>query len=480
MSEILQHIWESTQSLAVEGIVALAITLITLLISFAPRNSKSQKIAWSITLLAFLSCLFCTFLGNISDQSYFFDLLRPDPVSRFGSLLVFISGIIILLHIRLMKYNFDAEAYLLILGISVGIVLLLKSSHFLSFFISLEFISICSYLLVAFEKGSKNLEAGIKYLIFGATATAIMLYGISLLYGLTGNLDFASVNESLRLSQLQESRLQIVLALVLAGPLFKLAAAPFHIWAPDVYEATPTPFISFLAIAPKVGGLIAVYRVLSLSAMDNSALLGSVILLSILIGNFSALTQTDSKRMMGYSGIAQAGFILIGLLGLSHSGIQASAFYLGAYVFISTGAFYLLDMISRQTGSYSFESMAGLSQRYVMFGIIGLIFMVGLTGLPPTSGFTAKFLVFSQLWEQYASGGQKILIWVLVFGLINTAISIYYYFRIPYQMFVKRPQLIENKISGIPALQLSFLSLLAAMVIALFFAPQWVMNLISF
>jgi NADH-quinone oxidoreductase subunit N len=365
----------------------------------------------------------------------------------------------------------EAEYFIILLAIIVGLLFLIMANHFLSIFIALETVSICSYLLVAMSGKTPNLEAGIKYLIFGASSTAIMLFGMSLFFGATGSLSFSSALFQNNISQNESWITLTALGLVLAGPLFKLSAAPFHIWAPDVYEATPTPFVSFLAVVPKIAAIFLIKRLLESIPIDTTTFLSIVVLLSIFIGNFAAISQENAKRMMGYSGIAQAGFILIGLLAFQHSGFQASIFYLAIYIFMSLGAFLLLDIISKQTNSYKFVDMAGLSQKFVSFGVIGLVFMIGLVGLPPASGFTAKFLIFSSLYEQYSFSGQKILLWVLVFGLINTAVSIYYYLKIPYFMFMKKPQ-INLETQRIPVVQLVYLSLLAVIVLALFFAPK--------
>ncbi len=475
MLEQLSHILTSTSKLNGEIALFGGILVLIFIISFGQRNSKYNTVLWSVSLLTAVLSFALIYQSDALDQPLFNGLILLDSLSIFAKKLVLIATALILIHIKVMKYDLEGEYYIMILGIAFSLCFLLMASHLLSMFVALESVSLCSYMLVAFNKKARNLEAGIKYLIFGATATAIMLYGSSILFGLSGNLSFEGIKEALASGINSGLLLQIALIMVLSGPLFKLAAAPFHIWAPDVYEATPTPLISYLAIAPKIGGLFLIYRLLGIVAVDHTFVLAGVILLSILIGNFSALAQTNAKRMMGYSGIAQSGFILVGLLGLEITGIRASAFYMSVYVFMTAGAFLMLDIIEEHTSSYEFKDMAGLSQKFVYFGIVGLIFMVGLTGLPPTSGFTAKFLVFTNVWEQYANGGHKILLWVLLFGLINTAISIYYYFKIPYFMFLKPPaeKAFDRQVS-VP--QIVLLTLLAVGVIALFFAPQWIQN----
>ncbi|MGR3811958.1 NADH-quinone oxidoreductase subunit N [Jiulongibacter sp. NS-SX5] len=473
MKEQLQHILESGAVLRTEIIIVFGILLLTTLTSFLKKTDRNKHYMHVVSLVIVLAAVVSYVNSGPTENELFYNLLHYDAFSHFGKGLVLISGSIILLHMLVMKVVLDAEYFILILGIIFGLSFLLMSSHLLSMFIAMEVVSLCSYMLVAMKKEAYNLEAGIKYLIFGATSTAVMLYGASFLYGISGSLSFQGIQEGLTNFNGSPTLLQVAMILTQAGPLFKLAAAPFHIWAPDVYEATPTPIISFLATAPKVGGLYMVFRILEVIPVDHTIILSAIILLSILIGNFAALTQKNSKRMMGYSGIAQSGFLLVGFLGLQMTGLRASGFYMAVYIFMTTGAFLLLDMINSQVKSFAFEKMAGLSQKFVFFGIVGLIFMVGLTGLPPTAGFTSKFLVFTNVWEQYSNGGHKILLWVLLFGLVNTAVSIYYYFKIPYFMFMKSPGENVSEIK-LNFMQLGLLTILAFAVLAFFFAPQWI------
>jgi NADH-quinone oxidoreductase subunit N len=473
MLEQLSHILLSGSLVSPEITLSVGIVLLILLVAFGQKNATYRTIGWGLTFLTLLVSLGLVIQTNTDSNILFNGLFHSQRVSSFGKELTLITGLAVLLHIRIMKYDLESEFFVMILAIIMGLLFLFMANHFLSIFISLETVSICSYILVAMSGKTHNLEAGIKYLIFGAASTAVMLFGMSLFFGATGSMNFTSELFKENIIQNSDWVVLTALSMVLAGPLFKLSAAPYHIWAPDVYEATPTPLISFLAVAPKIGAVFLIYKLIDNIPVDTTLVLSLVILLSIFIGNFAAISQSDSKRMLGYSGIAQAGFILIGLLAFQHSGFQASVFYLAIYISMSIGAFLMLDMIAHHTHSFKFVDMAGLSQKFVFFGIVSLVFMVGLVGLPPSAGFTAKFLVFSSLYEEYATSGQKILLWVLVFGLINTAISIYYYLKIPFFMFMKKPAKgLGNK--GIPFSQLLYLSILAMIVLALFFAPQWV------
>ncbi len=475
MLEQLAHILTSTYAISAEISLVLGIVILTLLAAFGKKSSAYRTAAWTITLVITLAAFAFVTQTDANTLSLFNGLFESTALSTFGKELTLITTLIILIHIKLMGYDLEAEYYIILIAIVMGLLFLFMANHFLSIFIALEAVSICSYILVAMDGKSANLEAGIKYLIFGGASTAFMLFGMSLFFGITGSMNFSSVTFQSQVLANPSWAILGAFGLTLAGPLFKLSAAPFHIWAPDVYEATPTPLISFLSVAPKIAAVFLIYKLLLHIPVDATYLLSFVILLSILIGNFAAISQTNAKRMLGYSGIAQAGFILIGLLAFQSSGFQASVFYLAIYIFMSTGAFLLLDIIEKQTGSYKLEDMSGLSRKLIFLSILGLVFMIGLVGLPPSAGFTAKFLVFSSLYEQYTSGGEKVLLWVLVFGLINTAVSIYYYLKIPYFMFLKKPNESLNE-GKVPFIQMAFLSIIGVLVLALFFAPQWVQD----
>ncbi|MFT5885211.1 MAG: NADH-quinone oxidoreductase subunit N [Arcticibacterium sp.] len=475
MLEQLAHILTSTSAISAEICLALGIVLLTTLVAFGKKTSAYRTAAWFLTLVFILLAYAIVSQTDSATLSIFNGLFESTALSTLGKELTLITTLIVLSHIKVMGYDLDTEYYIVLITVVMGLLFLLMANHFLSIFIALETVSICSYILVAMNGNKSNLEAGIKYLIFGGASTAFMLFGMSLFFGITGSMNFSSAAFQSQVLSNPSWAILGALGLTLAGPLFKLSAAPFHIWAPDVYEATPTPLISFLSVAPKIAAVFLIYKFLVQIPVDTGLLLSFVILLSILIGNFAAISQTNAKRMLGYSGIAQAGFILIGLLAFQSSGFQASVFYLAVYIFMSTGSFLLLDMIEKKTGSNEFKAMAGLSQRFIFLSILGLIFMIGLVGLPPSAGFTAKFLVFSSLYEQYSSSGENILLWVLVFGLINTAVSIYYYLKIPYFMFLKKPNEPIND-EKLPIVQMAFLTLLAVSVLALFFAPQWIQD----
>jgi NADH-quinone oxidoreductase subunit N len=365
-------------------------------------------------------------------------LLLVDQTSLFFKQLVAISTIVFLIHCRLFDYKFDGEIYFLMLCILLGLSFLSMTTHFLVIYVALELVSISSYVLVATKNEKMNFEAAIKYLIFGATSSAIMLYGISLFYGMGHTLNFSEPAFIQAIAANTPLIIQIISFLFLAGLLFKIAAAPFHSWVPDVYEVTSTPIISFLSFAPKAVGVLVVARVVQSNFADLNAVLLLIIFLSLIIGNLAALWQTNLKRMLGYSGIAQAGFILIGVLKSPQTDFYGAFFYILTYLPITMGAFLLADLLKNLSGSDEMEDFKGLGQQNIFLGLNAVIIMMALVGLPPTVGFMAKLMVFSSIVNLGEAMHSSVYYGLLIFGLLNAAISIYYYLKVPYFMLIKK------------------------------------------
>jgi NADH-quinone oxidoreductase subunit N len=435
----LQEILSSSQHILPEWILLLGILLIVIIVSFQKKDSK-----WPYRF-SFLLVLIYTFTAT-----YFYEnlpagglklyggLLLVDQTSLFFKQLVAISTIVFLIHCRLFDYKFDGEIYFLMLCILLGLSFLSMTTHFLVIYVALELVSISSYVLVATKNEKMNFEAAIKYLIFGATSSAIMLYGISLFYGMGHTLNFAEPAFIQAIAANTPLIIQIISFLFLAGLLFKIAAAPFHSWVPDVYEVTSTPIISFLSFAPKAVGVLVVARVVQSNFADLNAVLLLIIFLSLIIGNLAALWQTNLKRMLGYSGIAQAGFILIGVLKSPQTDFYGAFFYILTYLPITMGAFLLADLLKNLSGSDEMEDFKGLGQQNIFLGLNAVIIMMALVGLPPTVGFMAKLMVFSSIVNLGEAMHSSVYYGLLIFGLLNAAISIYYYLKVPYFMLIKK------------------------------------------
>ncbi len=485
MSKYLKHIIESTGTILPEIVLAAGILLLTLIVSLTGKSTVRTR----YKRYYFFSFALVILYYSVSRMHYEVLFAQSESVSVFGNTLfldryglyfrylIQLSAFIFLLHGLVFRYRYDGEYFILIFLVVFGLAVMTMTTHFLSMYVGIELVSISSYLLVSLSREKQNFEAGIKYLIFGAASSAIMLYGVSLFYGISHTLNFRDPAFVNALQFNPDWAVQVLAFLVMGGLLFKMAAAPFHIWAPDIYEATPAPVISFLSFAPKAAALLLVFRFISAVKTDLTILLAMVIILSLTIGNFSALWQKDSKRMLGYSGIAHAGFMLAGVLISGPDNFYAACFYTAAYLPVTMGAFFLLDAFRKQAGSYLIEDFRGLGQHNIVLGINAIILMLALTGLPPTIGFTAKLLVFGTVAGGLTSDSAGIAFLVLLFGLLNTAVSIYYYLKIPY-VAVVRSRYKTHMIAYLPFYILILLSVFSISTILLFISPSYLTDFI--
>jgi NADH-quinone oxidoreductase subunit N len=379
------------------------------------------------------------------------------------------------------------EWYSLLVAMTLGLFLMAMSINLLSIYLSIELVSICSYLLTALVADRKASEGGIKYLLFGAISSAIMLYGMSLLYGMTGTLDLTADAFGIALAQQDASVIAITMVLTLSGLLFKLAGVPFHIWTPDAYEAAPVPVAAFFSVGPKIAAVLVLMRVIT--ALPVESLEGGVTaqivqtplavlaLAGMLIGNLSALRQTDAKRLLAYSTIAHAGFLLVGVVALSEAGFEAALFYAGTYLFISLAAFFLVDLLAKSNGSdLTIKNMAGLGARQPLLAVSLTIVMIALTGLPPTIGFTAKLLSFSALYDAYQRTGEPWLLALFSLGLLNALISLVYYLKIPFLLFFRPPLLDQPSDVPISKTAVWLAVGLVVPVVGLFLKPDLLLN----
>ena len=424
-------------------------------------------------------------MGETERGSLFMNLLFLDRQALFFKVVVTVAAVAVLLWetgnsaAKAPKRTLPTEWYVLLVGLVLGLYLLTMAVNLLTIYLSIELVSIASYLLTGLVADRKASEGGLKYLLFGAVSSAIMLYGMSLLYGLTGTLDITSDAFGPLLAEGGTVALVAGL-LTLAGVLFKLSAVPFHSWTPDAYEAAPVPVAAFFSIAPKAAALLALMRLLS--AWPSAGMqtpLAVVALAGILLGNLSALRQTDAKRMLAYSTIAQAGFLLVGVVALNESGFEAATFYVATYLFITLAAFFLIDALA-PAGSLRMADFAGRFSVSPLLGVCLVMVMLGLTGLPPTVGFTAKLLSFSALFEAYQTTGNPWLIWLYGIGLANVVVSLFYYLRIPFLLiFRPAPAGITPDYLRLTTGQWVALAITVPPVILLFLKPDWLLRLIA-
>lgn len=407
-----------------------------LLFRYATRT-MAEKWLFRVTLAGALVTFGLVLAQWNSPSGFRFEpLLFLDNKAIFFKLLVLGAWLFALLHIRLLRHKFPPELNATLIAAVLGMNLLCMATHWLTVYLSLELVSLSSYLLVALSPYKKAAEGGLKYLLFGAVSSAVMLYGISLLYGLTGTLDLTAEAMRLGLAANPPLVMNIAMLMTLGGFLFKLSLVPFHAWAPDVYEAAPTPLVSFLSVAPKAAVVLVLMRVTSAWPADLLPLLGGIALVSITVGNVTALWQQNARRLLAYSSIAQAGYLIVGIVAFSQLGFEGATFYTAVYILINMAAFLLVDLLVPRSETL-LADYAGLGKKHPWISIAATVVMVALAGLPPTVGFTAKLLIFSALWDSYQLQGAPWMVWLLVGGILNAAISLAYYLRLPYLLFFK-------------------------------------------
>jgi NADH-quinone oxidoreductase subunit N len=324
----------------------------------------------------------------------------------------------------------------LVLLIGVGLMLMAEANHLLMAYVAMELVSLSSYLLVGFVEEPRSAEASLKYLLFGALASGIMLFGMSILFGLTGELAFPDLlRASAALSDPMAGTLLLAVTLMLAGLAFKISMAPFHMWTPDAYEGAPIPVTALLSVGPKAAGLALIVRVMEALKPAWPTLEPLVLGLTVVtmtLGNLVALAQTNVKRLLAYSTIGQVGYLLIGFAVSTRVGLEGLLLYLVAYLFMNLGAFACVVAVVNETGNESLDAFRGLATRSPALALLCAVFLLSLAGMPPLLGFYGKFLLFGAALD----GGKPLL---AIAGVVNSAIALYYYVNIIRLMYLNVP-----------------------------------------
>jgi NADH-quinone oxidoreductase subunit N len=439
--------------------LTVALVVVVLLDAAGPvwRNAGCRL----VTLAALASSLFLAVALPEPGGPAFSGMLALDPLGSFFRVLLLLASLLVVL-----AFNFrnsrelagleQGEFHSLMLAVTLANLLLSASNDLAMLYLSLEMVSVGSYVLVAYMKGDRmSNEASLKYLLFGAVSTGAMLYGLGLLYGLTGTTSLPGIREALAggLSEQNRFAVYLVSLLVLAGFGFKTALVPFHFWCPDVYQGAPTPVTAFLSVAPKAAGFAILLRFFFgglaqgagwelTGAIDWTRLLLVVSAATMTVGNLAALTQTNMKRLLAYSSIAHAGYVLMGVVALSENGARATMIYLLAYLFMNLGAFLVVMLIHQQDGSFDLRDYPGLHRRAPLLTLAMAIFLLSLMGIPPLVGFMAKLYVFAAVIQKAAlleSGGRALYV-LAVIGALNAAVAAYYYARVLRTMIMDTPE----------------------------------------
>ncbi len=393
---------------------------------------------------------------DISNPISFLGSFNDDALSVvFRGIIALSSVVTILMSVRYVEQSGTALAEFLtiLLTATLGGMFLSGANELVMIFVALETLSISSYLLTGYTKRDpRSNEAALKYLLIGASSSAIFLYGSSLLYGLSGGeTNLGRIAQQISLAGLGESiGMVIALVFVIAGISFKIAAVPFHQWTPDVYEGSPTPVVAFLSVGSKTAGFALAIRLLvtafPLLSDQWQFVLTTLAVLSMILGNVVALAQTSMKRLLAYSSIGQAGFVMIGLVVGSESGYASMVFYLMAYLFMNLGAFTGVILFSLRTGTDQISEYSGLYQKDPLLTLALSLCLLSLGGIPPLVGFFGKLYLFWAGWQAGAYG-------LVILGLLTSVVSIYYYIRVVKAMVVKEPQEMSESVKNYPEIR---------------------------
>ena len=417
--------------------MACVILIVDLYLSEARRY-----LSYVLTLLTLVGATLFTLSGyHVAPGHTFNHMFVHDVMSDVVKLAIYGVTFFVLVYTRdylRERSMFRGEYFVLILFSVVGMMIMASASHFLTLYLGLELLSLCLYALVAFQRDSAEAtEAAMKYFVLGALASGMLLYGMSMLYGLTGSLDIATVKQQLASVPAGNVVLNFGLVFVVVGLAFKLGAVPFHMWIPDVYHGAPTAVTLFVGTAPKLAAFAMVMRLLVGGLQDLAPvwqdMLVIMALLSMAVGNIIAIAQTNIKRMLAYSTISHMGFFLLGILSAGPKGYAAAMFYMFMYTAMSLGGFGMVVLLSRRGfEADKLDDYRGLNQRSPWHALMMLLLMFSMAGVPPTAGFYAKLLVI----KSAIDAGH---VWVAVAAVLLSVIGAYYYLRVVKLMYFDAP-----------------------------------------
>lgn len=427
----------SDLSLLGPELAVVATGLVVLLLDLWAQPGQRQRIGQG-AMLALGVIFLATFAGSVDGTDAttgFGGMLVQDELARYFQRFFLLAALGVLVIAGEFADRFEAghsEYRALTLFALAGMMFAASANHFALLFVALELVTVTFYVLTSFQRRRvASLEAGTKYLILGALSSAFLVYGIALVYGASGTMDFARLAASP--AAVIESRLLATgLLLVLVGLLFKVAAVPFQMWAPDVYEGAPFPTTAFLAVGSKAAGIVLLLRVLFVAAPGVTARWGGVLvtlaIMTLLYGSLGAIPQRSLRRLMAYSGIANAGFLLIGFASGNAEGVAAVLFYLGGYLFAVLIVFLVATLVWRGVDGDDIPALAGLGQRSPWLAASLTLAMVSLGGIPPLAGFIGKFLLLKA--AILAGATHPALYWLVGVALVTVVISLYYYFAV--------------------------------------------------
>ncbi|PKO24982.1 MAG: NADH-quinone oxidoreductase subunit NuoN [Betaproteobacteria bacterium HGW-Betaproteobacteria-8] len=475
MNEILPDLISALPEIFVLG-MAMFILLLDLFLK--PSN---RVLIYVLSQLTLAGAAAITILTHTPAVSYAYTgMFVDDPMSDVLKVMIYIGTAIMFVYTRhylTLRGMFRGEYYALVLFSMVGMMIMVSGQNFLTLYMGLELLSLCLYALVALDRdNSRATEAAMKYFVLGALASGMLLYGMSMMYGATGSLDITQVGNSLSHGAPTYSMLILGLVFIVAGLAFKLGAVPFQMWVPDVYHGAPTAMTMLIGSVPKLAAFAMVIRLLVqglyVLAVDWQGMLVIMAVLSIIIGNVTAIAQTNLKRMLAYSTISHIGFMLFGIMSASLNGFASSMFYVSAYVLMTLAGFGMILLLSRQGfEAENLDDLKGLNQRSPWNAFMMMIVMFSMAGVPPTLGFYAKFTVLQAALEAGFVG-------VVIFAVLMAAVGAFYYLRVVKLMYFDEP--LDNSPIDAPTGMRVMLGINALGLLALGLMPQILMGISAY
>jgi NADH-quinone oxidoreductase subunit N len=423
--------------------IFLLVMVCVVLLADLAWGEKRPYVAYVLAQFALFGCVLITFATSVPEVVHTFSgMFVDDAMADILKMLVYVTVSTVLVYSRTYiaaRGMFSGEFFSLALFATLGMMVMISASHFLTLYLGLELLSLSQYAMVALRRDSvMATEAAIKFFVLGALASGFLLYGMSMVYGATGTLDITRVTEAIQGGAINHAVLVVGLVFIVAGISFKLSAAPFHMWAPDVYEGAPTAVVLFIGSAPKFAAFGFVMRLLveGMGAMvaDWQGMLIILAVMSMMIGNLAAIAQTNIKRMLAYSTISHMGFMLLGIIGADENGYSSSMFYILVYVLMTLGTFGMIMLLSREGfEAEKLDDFKGLNRRNPWYAFITLLLMFSMAGIPPTVGIYAKLSVL----QAVLSAGY---VWLAVVAVLFSLIGAFYYLRIVKLMYFDEPE----------------------------------------
>jgi NADH-quinone oxidoreductase subunit N len=456
-------------SVIMPEIAMVSLGVLVLILGLILPKKSLPRLGWltSFSLAGILALIVLNWnnVGTVSAGLYL-----VDQFSQFFKVIFLTAAILVVFGSMAYvdkQLGGQAEYYSILVFSTLGMMVMASANDFISMYLGLELMTISFIVLVCFRRNdSESLEAGMKYVLLAGISSAVLLYGLSLIYGIAGTVLVVEVGMALAVQQ-SLPLLLVGVVMLIAGLGFKIAAVPFHMWAPDVYQGAPTPITSFLAVGSKMASFAILIRIFILAMFGVSLswgiLLAILAVVTIIIGNLVAIPQTNIKRLMAYSGIAQAGYILVGMVTASQAGVKAIMFYGFIYIFAVVGVFTAISHYYNLTGSDEIKDYAGLSQRSPLMAATIVVSMLTMAGIPPFAGFIGKFYLFMTVVDNY--------LWLAIVGLVMSMVSVYYYLMVVLVMYRDKPQDSSAIVISLPVRMTLIFTMLVSIVLGVYPGP---------